>query len=101
MEVRVMHALLVSVSIPRENLDAATKDLHERVVPLVKQTPGFVAGYWLDPKDTGGSGLEGFGFIVYQSETDAKNAQTMASQSPQGAGATFTNFEIREVVAHA
>jgi hypothetical protein len=96
-----MHALLVTVGIPRENLDAATKDLHERVVPLVKQTPGFEAGYWLDPKDSGRPSLEGFGFILYQSEADAKNAQTMAEQAPQAAGVTFTNFEIREVVAHA
>jgi hypothetical protein len=96
-----MHALLVSVNVPWENLDAATKDLHERVVPLVKQSPGFVAGYWLDPKESSGPGLEGFGFLLFQSEADAKTSQTMAEQASQAAGVTFTNFEIREVVAHA
>jgi hypothetical protein len=96
-----MHALLVSVSVARENLDAATKDLHERVVPTVKQSPGFVAGYWLDPKDTGGPSFEGFGFIVYDSEADAKNSQSMAEQVPQPDGVTFTKFEIRGVLAHA
>jgi len=96
-----MHALLVTVSIPREHLDDATKDLHERVVPLVKQTPGFEAGYWVDPKDTGGLALEGFGMMIYQSEADAKNAQAMAEKAPPAAGVAFTNFEIREVVARA
>jgi hypothetical protein len=96
-----MHALLVSVSVQRENLDSATKDLHERVVPTVKQSPGFVAGFWLDPKDTGGPSLEGSGFIVYDSEADAKNSQAMAAQVPQPAGVALTKFEIREVLAHA
>jgi len=40
-----MHAVVVSVTI--NDFEEALPDLRERVVPQVKQAPGFAAGYWV------------------------------------------------------
>src|SRR5581483_10767526 len=46
---KTMHAVTVKVSIV--DRERAERELHERVVPMVSQAPGFVAGYWLEPED--------------------------------------------------
>ena len=60
-----MHAVVVQVTI--QNPDEALKELEERVVPMVSQAPGFVAGYWLAPE-----GNNGFSIVVFESEEQAR-----------------------------
>jgi hypothetical protein len=38
---------------------------------------------------------------VYDSEANAKQAEEMAKTSPRPSAVSFTNFEIREVIASA
>ena len=40
-----MHAVVVSVTI--DDFEEAGRDLRERLVPTLKDLPGFVAGYWV------------------------------------------------------
>jgi hypothetical protein len=94
-----MHALFVTVSIDPATMDAAAEHLTSQVVPAVKQSPGFIAGYWFEPRD-GGSGLEGFSVIVYDNEEHAKQAEQMAKNAPIAAGVSFTGFEIRKIIAN-
>ena len=87
-----MHAVVIRVNI--NDVDGATSNLREEVVPRVKQAPGFVAGYWTRKDDTGLS------MVVFESE-DAANAA--AEQIPSGLpdAVDLQGVEVREVVESA
>lgn len=95
-----MYGLLVTVSIDPAGSEEAAKALEEQVVPAVKASPGFVTGYWFDPRQAG-SALEGYAIIVYDSEANAKQGEEMAKSSPRAPAVSFTNFEVREIIASA
>ena len=63
-----MHAVVVSVSI--DDFEVSGRDLRERLVPTLKDLPGFVAGYWVafDGHEKGRS------MMTFESEDDARNA---------------------------
>ena len=86
-----MHALLVNVKLS-ENPDPAV--LHERVVPRVKELPGFVAGYWTRDGGVGRS------IVVFDSEENAQAASDLVP-SMVPSGTTIESNEVSEVVAHA
>ena len=91
-----MHAIVVTVTI--SDYEAARQQLHERVIPNVKQMPGFAGGYWLAPLD--GKGLS---IAVFDSEEHAK---AMAAQLRDGAfpvpdSVTFESVDVREVAGSA
>jgi hypothetical protein len=92
-----MHALLVTVSIDPAGVAEAQENLRTRVVPAVRQAPGLVAAYWLDPKP-GSAGLEGFSVALFDTEENANKAQEMAKSSPVPDSVKFTGFEIRGVL---
>lgn len=74
--------------------DAARKVLETELLPRIRQIPGVVAGYWLEPVD--GKGLT---IVVFESKEAAEapmpNAQPGESPAP---GVTVEHVEIREVV---
>ena len=86
-----MHAVLVSVKI--DDFDQARQALREQVIPRVKQTPGFVAGYWFAPQ-----GDQGWSTVLYESEEAARAA---AEQIRAPEHVTIQNVDVREVVEHA
>ena len=91
-----MHAVVVSVTI--NDFEQAVADLRERVVPQVKQAPGFVAGYWvaLDGHQSGR------GTIVFESEDAARQAASMIEQAATADPAvTVESIEVGEVVEQA
>lgn len=88
-----MHAVLVAVSISDEA--AARKALEEEVVPAVSQLPGFVAGYWLEPKNG-----QGYSTVIFESEEAAQQAaEGVRSRAPESV--TVAHVETRRVIAHA
>ena len=50
-----MHAVVIQVSI--EDFDTSLAHLQENVLPQVRQSPGFVAGYFTRPAEDRGVGL--------------------------------------------
>jgi hypothetical protein len=86
-----MHAVLVKVR--SDNFEAAQEVLRSEVVPRVSQAPGFVAGYWLEPKDGKGVSL-----VVFESEEAARSAAERLQPPPM---VELEAVEVREVVAHA
>lgn len=86
-----MHAVLVNVKLSA-NPDPTI--LRERVVPQVKELPGFVAGYW-----TRGDGV-GRSIVVFDSP---ENAQAASDRVPAMVpeGTTIESNEVAEVVADA
>jgi hypothetical protein len=89
-----MHAVVVSVTI--DDFEEAVADLRERVVPQVKQAPGFVAGYWVSLDGH----QRGRGVIAFESEDAARQAATMI-EAAADTGVTIESVEVGEVAAHA
>jgi heme-degrading monooxygenase HmoA len=91
-----MHAALVSVTIDPGKEDEARAMLASQIVPMVKQSDGFVAGYWTEPRDG-----KGFSVVVFDSEEHAKAAAPPAGMRPPGAPVVVDTVEFREVIATA
>jgi hypothetical protein len=87
-----MHAVVVKVTINDDS--AADTELREKVVPGVKQAPGFVAGYWTRKDNTGLS------MVVFESEEAAEQLREGMSSLVPGT-VTLESVEVREVVASA
>jgi hypothetical protein len=86
-----MHAHVVNVDI--SDSDAARKGLEE-LVPTVKASPGFVAGYWIQLDETHGTSI-----AVFETEEQAR-----AVAPPVGGGmggVTVSGVQIGEVVGSA
>jgi hypothetical protein len=92
-----MHVVQVKVTILDE--EPARKELRERIVPMVSQIPGFVAGYWLEPVDGKGESL-----VVFESEDGAnKMVQGIKAQQESGQDlpVAFDSVSTRGVLVSA
>jgi hypothetical protein len=89
-----MHAVVGKVSIQTGKEDESVEYLKTNVLPMVKQAPGIIAGYWVAPQD--GKGL---GITFYESEEAARGAAEMAKNAPFPDYVTFDSIEVREVIA--
>jgi hypothetical protein len=91
-----MHAIVVTVKI--SDYESARQQLHERVIPNVKQMPGFVGGYWLAPSD--GKGLS---VVAFDTEEHAKSMATQLRDGslPTPDSVTVDSVEVREVAGNA
>jgi hypothetical protein len=89
-----MHALLVNVSIESGKEDESLSFLKSDVLPLVKQAPGLVGGYWFAPQ-----GGHGWSVVVFESEEAANAARQMADSGPRPKYVTFDSIQVVEVVA--
>jgi hypothetical protein len=87
-----MHAIVTHVTI--NDAEAANKALDSEVVPRVKESPGFVAGYWVRVAEN-----KGVSVVAFESEDAARQAAEQF-QSP-GDFVTFDSVEVGEVVANA
>jgi hypothetical protein len=87
-----MWAVLVYVEV--QDQDAGRKMLEEQIVPMVKGSPGFVAGYWTNLGNSMGASI-----AVFDSE---EHARAVAPEAGQQMGpATIKNVQVAEVVASA
>ena len=91
-----MHAVLVSVSIDEGAEEQARKFLVEAIVPGVKQSPGFVAGYWMAP-----AGNKGWSVVLFDTEEHARAVAPPAGSRPMDAPVVVDHVEFREVIASA
>jgi hypothetical protein len=89
-----VYAVVGKVRIQGGREDESVEFLKTNVMPLVKQAPGVVAGYWLAPKD----GL-GLGIIFFDSEEAARSAVEMAQQGPRPDYVTWDSIDAQEVIA--
>lgn len=88
-----MYANIVTVAIQDE--EQAIRELHSDIVPRVSQAPGFVAGYWLEPREGQGRGV-----ILFESEEAARRV-AKAALSHNAGPAPITDIETRAVIAQA
>ena len=90
-----MHGVAVNVKIEQGKEDQAVEGLKSQVLPRVKQAPGLVAGYWMQP----GGGF-GYSLVIFDTEENANNAAEMAKNSPTPEGVTINNVQVMPVVAN-
>ncbi len=88
-----MHANVVVVKVEAGSADVAQKALHEDVIPRVSKSPGFVAGYWLEPVDGKGASL-----TLWESEDAAREAARAIQPPPM---VSIESIETREVIGQA
>lgn len=74
--------------------------LHEQVVPLVRQSPGFVAAWWLGDPATGRTSST----IILEDEAAAQQFRAFVegnSSNRERAGVTMESLTVVEVMAQA
>jgi hypothetical protein len=93
-----VHANVISVNVDT-SVDPERKGLHEVVIPRIRQLPGFVAGYWLEPAD--GKGLS---ITVFDNEDAARGALKAMGIEPGASpapGVTIETIDSRMVIGNA
>jgi hypothetical protein len=90
-----MHAVVVRVSI--DDPEKARQGLREQVIPRVKQSAGFVAGYWTSSDD----GHNGVSMVVFEGEDNARQAADRVREGGTPETVTIESVEVREVVESA
>ena len=92
-----MHALFVTASVdPDRNEEEGLRFLNDDVLPMLKDIPGLVGGYWLETKDS-----ESLAVVLFENEEAARQmADVGLFQAPPTSGATFKDAKVREVIAH-
>ena len=86
-----MHAQVVTVDFT--DAEVAIKNLEE-LVPNVKASPGFVAGYWIQL-----DGSHGTSVAVFETEDQARAVAPQVGGGMEGV--TVTQVQIGEVLASA
>jgi hypothetical protein len=94
-----MHALVIHVSIDSARIADAEQELNDVVVPMAKQSNGFVSGIWTHSTD----GKKGVGIVAFSGEDDAQAAvdQWTSMGMPAGSPVTIDSVEVYEVPATA
>jgi hypothetical protein len=90
-----MHAALVTLTIDPDQAPAAAKALTRDILPKIRSSPGFVAGYWLEPVDA-----RGFSFVVFETEEQARRSAPPASNWA-APGVSIDEVDVRRVAASA
>jgi hypothetical protein len=81
------------LTIDPQQAPAAASAFVSKIQPTVRSSPGFVAGYWLEPVD-------GQGFSIVLCETEEQARQTVPPVSSWDApGVTINGVEFRRVAA--
>jgi hypothetical protein len=92
-----MHAPFVTATTdPDRCEEEGLHFLQDDVLPMLKDVPSVVGGYWLATKDS-----ESLAVVLFENEETAKQmADIGIPQAPPAPGATFKDAEVREVIAH-
>ena len=88
-----MHAALVTLTIDPQQAPAAASTLVSKILPTVRSSPGFVAGYWLEPADG-----QGFSIVLCDAEEQARQIVPPVS-GWNAPGVTIKGVEFRRVAA--
>jgi hypothetical protein len=95
-----MHALVGTVSMPKEHFAAQQAYLHDELVPKLRDQPGFVAGYWMYDE---GAEL-GRVTLVFSTEAHARRfwrGTADAFRRREELGLSYVDLHLVTVLAHA
>ncbi len=80
-----MYAVVGTWSMEAGRWEEQVKGLHENIVPLTRQLPGFVSGTWLGDATTGKT----TSMIVLEDEEAARNFKAFVEGNPSQSGASW------------
>ncbi len=86
-----MYAALMYLTIDPALGPAAAAAFTSEILPRLREAPGFVAGYWVDPVDR-----QGFGFLLFETEDQAL-AATPPATTWSTPGVTILRTDVRRV----
>ena len=90
-----MHAVVVKVKLPTgRTIEEGKQQLETLVLPMVRQNPGVLNGYWLRPPE--GEEEEGLSVVLFDTEANARAALDRVQTPPD---VQLVHKEVREVVA--
>lgn len=92
-----MHAVVVSVTIADGQGEATAEFLNSQVIPMVKQSPGFVSGLWAQTNNR----TSGTSIAMYDSAENAEAAAAMARSIPIPPSVSNREINVGLVVAQA
>src|SRR5688572_22693452 len=94
-----MHAVVVSVKIPKDRDAEAEELFHNEVLPRVTQAPGFVSATWISWPNAS-DGKTDTSIVLYESKEHAEQA---ARNALEGTGplVTVVSVEVGAVSAQA
>jgi hypothetical protein len=87
-----VHAIVIHADI--SDAEQATKGLEEEVIPMMKQTPGFVGAYFVAVDDSHGVSIE-----VFETEEQARTAAP--PEGTEAPGVKLVKLQIGPVVGSA
>ncbi len=94
-----MHALVSLWQLDEARFDELMEQLKQRIIPFVRQSPGFVEGYWTYDHANGKSG----GFTVLDTADcalDLKNTVESQAETQSDPGVQLEMIRVQEIVAH-
>jgi quinol monooxygenase YgiN len=95
-----MYAVVAVFTMDRARDEEQRRALKEEVIPITRQVPGFVSGYWMaDPAGPGSHVL-----TIWDTEEQAHAfIRVVEARRPQGeqAGVGYESLTVVEVVAEA
>lgn len=80
-----MYAAIVRLTIDPERASEAARAFTNEILPRIEGSPGFIAGYWVDPVEE-----EGLGFVLFETKDHARRVTPESVWAAPG-------VEIREV----
>ena len=89
-----MHAVVGTWTRDAAQSEEQLRELRERIVPDVRQSPGFVTVYWMRDQVTGMDHT----LLVYESEEAAQSCKIGVEQNSQGQGEVGIRRELLTVV---
>jgi hypothetical protein len=93
-----MHAMVGIFQTAPRGRERQRQDLEERVVPLLRQQPGFVSGTWSYDEESGRS----FSIIVLETESSARKlAEFIRERAVPRADLELESVTVTEVLAEA
>jgi hypothetical protein len=92
-----VYARVIRAQLPPEHFDQVVAATKERNVPMVKQLPGFKAGYWCGDRKTGAVTT----FVLFDSQEGIRAAEAGLEQMRplmEPLGVRFASVENLEVL---
>ena len=98
-----MHGVVGTVSMEQDSLEVQRQVLTQQIVPRVRQSPGFVSGYWTyDAENSAGHVM-----VLFQSDEAARGFRAgvledaAARERRVQTGVEFQDLVVVEVIAQA
>lgn len=88
-----MYAVAVSVSVDPGKQNEAQEALRSNIIPRIKEAPGLVSAYFMQP-----GGGYGYSLLIFDSEQNANSAKKMAEDAPRPEFVKLGTVQVMEVI---